>query len=76
MHGYGVAQDYTLAMQWCQKSADAGEARGQFGVGYLYQMGWGVERDYVKARAWYEKAAAQGDKIAAQYLEILKVSGH
>jgi TPR repeat protein len=39
-------------------------------------MGWGVERDYTKARAWYEKAAAQGDKIAAQYLEILKASGH
>ena len=76
MKGVGVAKDYSVAMQWFKKSADAGEARGQFAMGYMYQMGWGVEQDFARAMMWYEKAAAQGDETAAEYLALLKASGH
>jgi TPR repeat protein len=47
--GLGVEQDNTTAFQWLQKSANAGSAAGQSGLGLLYLHGQGVARDYEKA---------------------------
>ncbi len=42
-------------MDWYQKSAKAGSARGMNNIGWLYQKGLGVTVDYPKAMDWYKK---------------------
>jgi TPR repeat protein len=58
--GIGVPQDYTEALKWYQKSADAGDDYAEFNIGKMYEKGQGVQQNYAKALAWYQKAADQG----------------
>lgn len=67
--------DYQKALEAWQKDADAGEARSQYSIGYLYQFGLGVPADLSKAKEWYEKAAAQNNADALYALGILYESG-
>ena len=53
--GMGTDQDNATALQWLQKSADAGSATGQCGLGLLYMHGQGVPRDYEKAAQVWAK---------------------
>lgn len=49
----------TAAKEW-RRAADEGDARAQYSLGFLYQMGDGVTRDYDKAIHYYEMAAERG----------------
>ena len=49
----------TAATEW-RLAADEGDARAQYSLGFLYQMGDGVTRDYDKAMHYYKMAAEQG----------------
>jgi len=51
-----------------RKSAEQGEAAGEFGMGRMYADGAGVPRDPVLALEWYRKAEA---KNHAQTLDAL-----
>jgi eukaryotic-like serine/threonine-protein kinase len=56
----GLARDDAKAVEWYQKSAQQGFAKGETNLGdmYLYGRG-GLDKDPVQALAWYLKAADQ-----------------
>ena len=64
--GRGVKQDFKEAVKWLRKSAEQGNATGQFNLGVMYANGRGVPQDFKEAVKWYRKAVEQGN-VAAQY---------
>ncbi len=57
------------ALEYFRKSAEQGNAEGQYGVGFMYQGGeGGVEQNFVEARKWFVLAAQQGHKLAINTL--------
>lgn len=60
----GVNKDLNQCFYWCRKSAENGNFRGQFRLGYLYHNGLSVEKDINQAIYWYEKAAGQNNRSA------------
>lgn len=54
------ARDFSTAVQEARQAAVAGDARGNFLLGVIYQSGQGVAADAAEAAAWYEKAAKGG----------------
>jgi TPR repeat protein len=69
------AGQYAVALDIWQKSAEAGDAKSQYGLGYLYQFGLGTDPDNTQAKAWYEKAAAQNEPDALFALGLMYESG-
>lgn len=69
------AGDYDTALKEYQTLADQGDARGHFGVGYMYHYGHGVPRDQVEAVKHFRTAANNGNIPARQYLGILFQKG-
>ena len=69
-HGRGVAVDYPRSMAAYKVAAEAGHARCQWQVGWMYYFGRGVDVDYAQARPWIEKAAAQDHPIAVCQLGL------
>ena len=66
--GYGeIVQNYELAVQWWEKSAEQGLCDAQYNLGVCYDIGRGVSKDVGKAVEWYLKAAKLGF-IDAQYI--------
>jgi len=63
-YGEGVEQDYTKALEWYNKAANAGNDSAMYSIGYMYDYGEGVEQDYSKALEWYNKAANAGNSAA------------
>jgi len=51
-----AAEFDTEAPALYQRSAQQGEAAGEFGLGVMYANGAGVKRDAAVALAWYRKA--------------------
>ena len=72
--GNGVEQDYEEAVKWYRKSAEQGNSRGQYNLGYMYEFGKGVTKDYEEAIKWYRKAAEQNYTEAKEALDRLGVS--
>jgi len=67
--GHGVKMDDDSAFSWFQKSADQGNAWGQWWEADYYEHGYGsTPHDLVKARYWYQKAADQGWSDAKDWL--------
>jgi len=67
--------DYGKALEVWSADANAGDARAQYSLGYLYQFGLGVPMDLFKAKEWYEKAAAQNNADALYALGLLYEAG-
>ena len=63
-YGEGVEQDYTKALEWYNKAANAGNDSAMYSIGYMYDYGEGVEQDYSKALEWYNKAVNAGNAAA------------
>ena len=59
-NGFGVEQDYSLAMEYFEKSFDLGSPVAMNNIGWSYQNGFGVEQDYTLAFEWYMKSANLG----------------
>ena len=56
--------DYPTAFHEYRALAEAGDARAQANVGWMYQTGRGTALDPVQAVAWYARAAERGHEIA------------
>jgi TPR repeat protein len=56
--------DFSTALQWALRGAEAGSVSCQALAGYIYTMAPGALRDTAKAEHWYSKAAAQGSPQA------------
>ncbi len=72
--GKGVPQDFAMAVDWYQRSANRGFAVAQYRLGTLYERGLGVPTDTARARAWYAKAAEAGNIKAMHNLAVLSAS--
>lgn len=64
-YGRGCAVDYTQALYWYHKAADAGNMYSQNSIGICYQKGNGVPQDYNLAASWFEKAYKSGNPEGA-----------
>jgi TPR repeat protein len=54
----GVPQSFREAAMWCHRSAEQGNAQGQYMLGLLYNNGHGVPENFVQAYKWLNLAAA------------------
>ena len=57
---YRVQQNYEEAVKWFRLSAEQGNERGQFNLGFMYEKGKGVAQNYEEAVKWYRLSAEQG----------------
>ena len=64
--GHWSPEDEAEGVKWLRKSADQGNAAGEFWLGATYDSGAGVAKDTAEALRWYRKAGDQG-YAAAQY---------
>ena len=55
--------------------AEAGDAKAQYNLGFMYYMGQGVAQDYAAAAGWYRKAADQGYAPAQNNLSLMYDNG-
>ena len=67
--------DYAKALEKYQQTAEQGDRRTQYLVGYMYQNGQGVPPDYGRALSWYRRAAGQGDAAAESQIGFLYLNG-
>ena len=74
MDAYNSA-DYETAIAKWQPLADAGDARGCYGMGLLYGNGFGVMMDDAQAMHWYGLAADGGHGDAANKLGVMHQNG-
>ncbi|WP_426231078.1 caspase family protein [Pararhizobium sp. DWP3-4] len=54
-------KDFTVAMEWYRKAAEAEYPAAMRMVAILFRDGSGVEQDYSQAMTWFGKAADRGD---------------
>lgn len=69
-HAEGVARDYGRAIELYCAAAKAGNADGQYGLGWMYANGRGVARDEAVAAHLFSLAAQQGH-VQAQTMQKL-----
>ena len=62
--GFGISRDFTRALGWYQKAADAGLPEGLYNVGIAHEIGMGTAGDPAKALGFYQKAADKGLAMA------------
>ena len=67
--------DYTTALKEFQALADRNDARGQYALGVMHDMGEGVPENLEEAAKWYRLAAEQGNKDAQNNLGVLLENG-
>ena len=65
-----MQQDSAKAVALLQLAADQGDAKAQYSLGTLDQIGNGVEQDSARAAMLLQQAADQGDADAIHYLEL------
>jgi len=63
--------DFAAAEREWRPLAEAGDAKAQFRLGNLYELGGGVPEDMEQAKAWYRKAAEQGHSEATLTLGLI-----
>lgn len=73
--GRGVPQDYHEAMKWYRLAAEAGDAAGEYNLGYMYDEGHGVTPDPAEALKWYRLAADKGYATAQSNLGLMYAMG-
>lgn len=67
-YGRGQASDYTQALYWYHKAAEAGNMYSMNSIGICYQKGNGVPQDDSMAVSWFKKAAEAGNPQGAYNL--------
>ncbi|WP_285657235.1 tetratricopeptide repeat protein [Helicobacter bizzozeronii] len=73
---YSHTRDYTQSIIYWEKLAELGDARGFYGLGYMYDLGYGVPQDYSKALKYYQRAAELGDARGYVSLGVMYANGH
>ena len=71
-----MPKDDAEALRWFRKAADQGDARAEYGMGFIYYEGRGAQQDYAEAVRWYRKAADQGNALAEYELGYMYHHGY
>ena len=67
--------DYATALREWRALAEAGDARGQSGIGHFYLYGYGVKQDLVEAAKWLHLSSNQGYAPAQLSLGFMYIKG-
>jgi TPR repeat protein len=70
--GRGVRKDPARALDWYQRSVDAGSSAACLDLGRMFASGEGVERSETTALFWYRRGAAAGDERCREALAALE----
>ncbi len=73
--GDGIERDFSKALKWLQKAADAGHKESQFMVSNLYRKGQGTEPSMNKAVEYALMAAKQNHAAAQNNLGLFYLQG-
>jgi TPR repeat protein len=73
--GLGVAKNFTKALAWYEKAANAKNAEAAFRTGLSYEIGIGTVADLAKAIAVYNRAMSLGSAKATHKIAIFHLSG-
>lgn len=63
------------AVLYYRKSAEQGDADGEFGYGSMLASGEGIKRDLDAGRQWITRAAEQGHRLAINELAMAYLTG-
>lgn len=74
-NGVGLAPNYTEALKWYKKAADAGLVEAMYRIGSCYEIGIGTPVNPKEAIAFYQKAANNKSGSAAYKLASIYMSG-
>jgi len=72
-NGEGVLTDKKQAFYWYQKSAEQGDAKAQWALGFMYSNGEGVLTDKKKAAYWVRKSYENGYEEAKEVWDDLEL---
>ena len=65
-YGAGVDRDFSQALAWFLRAADAGDTSVCMNIANIYEKGSTGERSYEKAYDWFRRAAELGSKEAEE----------
>jgi TPR repeat protein len=66
-------QDYAEALPLCQPLAEQGDAKAQYALGFMYELGKGVSQNYVLSHMWFNLAAAHSHADFADYGKLADI---
>lgn len=69
-----LEKDEEEAYEWARRSAELGNVKAQYAVGYFTEMGIGCRRDMLEANVWYVRAADAGDERAKQRIAAIQAA--
>ncbi|MBT4891116.1 MAG: sel1 repeat family protein [Rhodospirillales bacterium] len=75
MKGYGIPQDYEIAVSWFKSAAEQGVANAQSMLGVMYYGGEGVPQNDELAFNWNSLAAEQGNATSQALLGMMYAGG-
>jgi uncharacterized protein len=67
--------DYMAAVRTFWPLAEAGDARAQAILGFMFATGRGVPQNYIEAASWYRRASEQGHPTAQYMLGLMYDKG-
>lgn len=70
--GADVPERSTSAVEAYRASAEQGDAKAQFALGWIYASGKGVPKNLVQSHAWLNIAGAKGNEEAKKNLAIVE----
>jgi hypothetical protein len=68
-------EDYAAAVRILGPLAEAGDARAQAILGYMFANGRGVPQNYIQSAGWYRRASEQGHPTAQYMLGLMYDKG-
>lgn len=75
--GYGILQDYSLALQWYTTAANQGSAHAAYNLGIMYYYGHGSPENHIIAMSWFQRAIDNNNHPKAQrMMGLMHQHGH
>ena len=66
LNGYGVPEDFNVALKWYTLSAEQGYKFAHYNMSEIYENGWGVLQDNICAYMWGNIAVFNGIEKGAE----------
>lgn len=74
-YGHGTSRNFTKALDWYRKAAEAGLPEGYYNLGVCYEVGMGTTSDEKKAAEYFGKAAELKLPLGMHKMAALYFSG-